>query len=67
MNIARRSIAFPLLSLAVASLFCGCQGLQGIRYHQDDFEKLTVEDGSMGMGHDAGFEVGNGGHTALLE
>ena len=56
MNTAYR-FCICTVSVVAFGLLTGCQGLQGIRYHEE-FGKLSGEDGM--IAHDAGFEVGMG-------
>ena len=58
MNIARRNCTYVLFSVALAVLASGCQGLQGVRYHEGDLAKLAGE--GVAAGGEAGFEIGIG-------
>ena len=55
MNIVRPICAPILLTFAV-SVLVGCQGIQGVRYHGADLEKVVGEDGALMA--NGGFDVG---------
>ena len=58
MNIAHPTSTYILFSLAVGILLSGCHGMQGVRYHDGDLDKLAGDDAA--AMHDAGFELGMG-------
>ena len=55
MNIVRQICAPVLLSVAY-SLLIGCQGIQGVRYHGADLEKVDSGEGTLMA--NGGFDVG---------